>query len=130
MGVPRFAAERALSGRVIAALGPRGSDTPADRIADCVEECRTSGASLTECGKRCNPTFGSTYQCKMQDNSVNSTLCQLGVWAWEAACIVDCKLLIPDVPGLEPILGQVCTGVCHKLGDQMRLPCPPAMICV
>jgi hypothetical protein len=66
----------------------------------------------------------------MQDNSVNSTICQLGVWAWEGACIVDCKFLVAGIPGLGPILDQVCTGACHKLGDQMRLTCPPAMICV
>ena len=66
----------------------------------------------------------------MQDNSVDHTLCLLGVWAWEGACIVDCKVLVSGVPGLGPALEQACSGACHKLGDQMRSTCPPGVICV
>ena len=97
--IPGFAAEAALegssgrhkttvaeanhaSGRIIAALLDRDSDTPTDRIADCVEACRQLGMGATECGRRCNPTLGSTYQCKMQDNSVEqrcvSSVCGRG----------------------------------------------------
>jgi hypothetical protein len=128
--VTSMSEERQRPGRIIGALLDRDAETPTDRIADCVEACRDLGLSTSECGRRCNPTRGSTSQCKLQDNSVNSTLCNLAVWAWEAACIVDCKLLVTDLPGVGPILEQVCTGACHKLGEQMRKPCPPSVICV
>lgn len=151
MGMPGFAADAALycpGGRyktsvdlqaltethgtadpIVMALLPRDSDGPTDRRADCVESCRQLGLSATECSRRCNPTLGTTYQCTMQDNTVNHALCLGGTYAWEGGCIAECNLL-NAVPAVGVALAAGCTAGCHALGDQMRSTCPPATICV
>jgi hypothetical protein len=117
------------SASIVVALPPRDSEGPTDRRADCVESCRQLGLSATECSRRCNPTLGSTYQCKMQDNTVNHVLCHGGVYAWEGACLAECALL-NGVPAIGPALAAGCSAGCNRLGNQMRSTCPPSTICV
>ena len=141
MNIPGFSAEAALSrpigyynaqaslltvgahNRVVAALPPRDSDTPQNRIEDCIDACMESGQSREHCSAKCRRSGIPPYQCKEQDNSVNHYLCLGGIWAWEQACKAECDLL-------GPIAATICNFGCTLLADRMRADCTPATICV
>jgi hypothetical protein len=105
------------------ALQRQGADTPEDvRLdcdLDCLERCngdrKCAGKCTAQCALKLPP-----YYCSLQDNSVNHTICQAGMFAWLQACKADCKLL-GDFTSL-------CQQGCQYVYSVDT--CPDATICV
>jgi hypothetical protein len=89
---------------------------------DCFPGCRV------ECGGQ--PPAPAPLPCTPTDNSVNQTLCTIGIDAWALAAGAICRSTLGGIPGVGPVLAGACSEAATALAAQMKNDCPPAVICV
>jgi hypothetical protein len=100
--------------------------------ADCIAGCDPPSDCFPLCRAECGgqPAGPAPIPCTPQDNSVNRTICTLGIDAWQTAAAAICNTTLGPIPIFGGPLAAACVAGTVTLATQMKNDCPPAVICV